>query len=132
MRAVAALLFALVLAGPAPVLGADDRGWQGWAFEVRAGDKIGWFGSWTSGACEEFRREAVSERLDARIGICLPVTLADEPVGVAVWVVVTSEYAFVASPTRDICEDDSTPEPDIRPAGLDDPYCRRAWLKLPT
>jgi hypothetical protein len=127
---IAALLAAWTV-GPASTLAADEPGWQGWAFEMRAGDQVGWFGGWTPGVCERFRREAIAERPDARIGVCLPVTVADEPTGLAVWVVVTSENAFVAALTPDICEDDPTRDLEVLPVALRDASCRRAWLRLP-
>ena len=130
MRA-AAVLLAFILLSPAGV-GASERGWQGWAFEARANGRSGWFfGTWTSNGCEELRMKAVAEEPNIRVASCAPVTLSDEPGGVAVWVAITSDHHFVAMPTPDLCADDRTPDLEIRPVALDSPFCRRLWLKAP-
>lgn len=130
MQAMGVFL-ALILVSPGPVLGADGRGWQGWAFEVREEGMVGWAGSWTPGACEVRRREALEEKLDASIGECHLVMLTDEPAGIAVWAVMLADAGFVAASSPAICEEDDTPSSSIRPVSLVTPACQRVWLLVP-
>jgi hypothetical protein len=115
---------------------ANEGGWQGWAFERRSGDKAWFIGTWTHGECEEVRRLALTEQLrlgKGHFGVCHPVTLTDEPIGTAVWVILTGDDGFVASRTRDICEDDPTEsEQLVRLVAFDGAACLRLWFKVPT
>jgi hypothetical protein len=130
MRAISAVAIATLLASPLTALGADGRGWQGWAFELRDGHVAGWIGAWTPGACEVQRQEAIEEKLHASIGACQLVTLADEPAGIPVWAVMLADAGFIAASSPAICEEDDAFGVDIRPVSVS-PACQRVWLLVP-
>jgi hypothetical protein len=133
MRAISAIVVAILLASPLTALGADGRGWQGWAFELRGEGPVGWVGAWTPGACEMQRQQAIEAKLlDASIGPCNPVTLSDGPAGIPVWAVMRADDGFVAASSPAICEpEDDAPGPGIRPASLVSTRCLRAWILVP-
>lgn len=131
MRAIAALLLALLsLSLVSPAFAADGRGWQGWAFEMREESVRGWVGAWTPGGCEALRRDALEELLGVPIGVCHPVTLVEEPIGVPVWVLLVSDSHFVAASTSVICDEEAAPsDSSIRPVALTSPMCQRLWIR---
>jgi hypothetical protein len=113
------------------VLGADERGWLGWAFELRDDRLVGWIGAWTPGACEVQRREALEAKLDASIGACHPVTLTDEPTRLQVWAVMRAEDGFVAASSPAICEPENAPGHGMRPVSIID-RCQPMWIQVPS
>jgi hypothetical protein len=133
MRAISAIAVAILLASPLTALGADGRGWQGWAFELRGEGPVGWLGAWSPGACEVQRREAIEAKLDASIGPCHPVTLSDGPAGIPVWAVMRADDGFVATSSPAICEEEDTPAgvAPPRPVSLAGD-CQRLWLQVPS
>jgi hypothetical protein len=108
--------------------GADERGWHGWAFELRDDEMVGWIGAWTPAGCEARRRQALGDQVDAVIGLCQAVTLIDEPTGVSMWAIALDESGFVAASTSEICEDEPPADAPIRPVVS---TCLRVWLRLP-
>jgi hypothetical protein len=130
MRAIVALLtlLSLVLTNPSPVSAADGGALQGWAFEVRTGDRYGWLGSWTLEACETLRQGAIAEQMGESIGLCFRVTLVDEPTtGVEVWVL-ADDTSFALAPSPELCDEESL-RPVIRPVALTT-ACPRMWFRV--